>query len=152
GAAHADAVKAVTETEQRPGVRQRVLAEIDLDPPGSILEVSKSGLPLGPERHDAAGHGHVGPVLAHGVLIERQRGPGLVAPRIAVGKRRDAHRLDGRQVGAPGFLDPRPLHVRHRSRPGHAALPPYCLRYAWMNCSRSPSMTRCTSVTFTSVR
>ena len=116
-------------------------------PSALVLDVGERGLALRAERHEPAGDGDRGAVLAHGVIVRRERLGGGVGAREAIGEGRDAHRLQGRAL-----LPPRRLDVGRFSAAGHAALLPKRLRYAWMNSSRSPSITLCTSPTLSSVR
>src|SRR5260370_37535294 len=76
------------------------------------------------------------------VLVPVERSARRPGAREAVGVRCDAPLHELRQLLAP----------RHLDEAGHAALLPNRLRYASMRGSRSPSITRCTSVVFNSVR
>src|SRR5204863_2850277 len=112
------------------------------------------------DRVDPAGDGHPRTMLSHGVLVSVQRLRGGVRPLVPVGEGGYPSGLERGAVLSARHLHERPLLpartsalVRaHALAAAHAALPPNRLRYAWMNSSRSPSITRWTSPTFTSVR
>ena len=134
--------------DQLVGLAQRILPEVELDPARSRPRGGRtSSCPAAAAPTSRPGDGDRGPVVAHRVIVRGQR----LARRCGCGRtgRRTARRPAPRaaaQLVAPRRLDERALVA------GHAALPPNRLRYASMNSSRSPSITRCTSPTFSSVR
>ena len=151
--AHADVIVEVEPLQQRVSVAQLVAPQVDLDPARAVLQVQEGRLPLRPHRGDPAGDRDAGPVFAHRVVVGGERFGSGMGALVAVGERGDPRRLQRRTLLAPCRLDERALLIALVApAPAHAALPPNRLRYAWMNPSRSPSMTRCTSPTFTSVR
>ena len=104
--------------------------------------------PAGGSATSRPGDGDRRAVIAHGV-DRRPR-----APRRRCGSARSGRRTARR----PSASEPRACRAAPPRRTcgsvplGHAALLPKRLRYASMNASRSPSMTRCTSPSLSSVR
>ncbi len=142
----ADVVVQVEQLHQSPGSAERVLPEVELEPPGNILDVGEGRLPLASVRHQAAGHRDVGAIVAHGVVIGRDGGGGGKRPLERVAKWLDPGGTELVELGAARLLHERAGLIRH------AAVPPAPFRYASMNSSMSPSITLCTSVSFNSVR
>ena len=123
-----------------------VQLEVELEAPGRVGQVREGRLAVRPEGHEAAGDGHRRP-LAGG----RQRGQRLgrrVRAREPVGERLHAAAAQLGQLVAPRQLHEGAL----RRLLAHRAVRPNRLRYASMNGSMSPSITRCTSPTLSSVR
>ena len=108
-------------------------------------------LALRPPRRDAPGaRADLGALLAH-LVLERRTARGRSGACARTGRRRAA-RPSPRS--AAGFSR-RASSTKVRSsvtRASVVACPPNRLRYAWMNASRSPSITRCTSPILSSVR
>ncbi len=121
-------------------------------PARAVLQMEEGRLALRAHAHDAPGDGDGRPIVAHGVVVGGQHLGGGVAPLVPVGEGRYALGLERRALLAAGGLDERAVVVALAPVGAHAALPPKRLRYAWMKASRSPSMTRWTSPTLTSVR
>ena len=105
----------------RPALAQCVLAEVELDPPRGVLDVTERRLALRPPRRDPSGHRDLGAVFPHLVLIEADGGGAAVGAVEPVGEGRHAHRLQRRAALPPGFLDEGALL-------DHAAVPPKRLR------------------------
>ena len=121
--AYPDVVVEVEQLDQIPGRAETVPAEIDLDPPASILQMGKGGLALVPERLDATRHHDRGAVLALLVAVERERlarGVGALEP---VGEGRHPASLERRAL-----FPPRGLDVGALLDAAHAAFPPNRLR------------------------
>src|SRR2546427_2168003 len=119
---------------------QRVELDVQLDPPAVVLEVGEGGLAVRPQGDEPPGEPMGGRIAVAEAL---ERGARRRRALEAVGVRRHAapHQL-------LQLLPPRHFHeARH-----YAALLPKRLRYASMNWSRSPSITRWTSFTLSSVR
>ena len=146
-AGHPDVIVEVEEPRGLPSLAELVLTEVKLDPAARVLEVGEHRPPLGPERHQPPRDGDHRPRIAQRVVVERARLGGEVGPLVAVGVGPHAAGLERRAVVPAGLLDVGPL-----GGAAHAALPANRLRYACMNSSMSPSITRCTSVTLSSVR
>ncbi len=120
---------------------QLITFEIELDLTRRILEMRERGLPVRPQRHQSPSEGI--PRLVILAAVRRQRCLRRRAAIEAIGERRDATLDELLQLLAARGLD----------KSGHyAALFPKRFRNASMNGSRSPSMTLCTSLTFSSVR
>src|SRR2546430_10207054 len=112
---------------------------IDLDPAARVFQMPEGRLPHRPEQHEPARE----PVHRRVALTEslegRARRPRALEP-VREARHATAHELG--ELFAP----------RRRDEARHAALLPNCFKYASMKGSRSPSITFCTSVTFSSVR
>ncbi len=145
GAPHPDVIVQVEQLDHRPGVDQRIGSEIHLDPATGILQVAEDHFPLGTPRLDPSGDAHLRAVFAHGILVQGRRRAGAVGPVEAVGKGAHAEAHELGQLRAASLLDKGAIV-------GHAARCPKRFRYASMNSSMSPSITRCTSLTLSSVR
>ena len=123
-------------------IRSQLIAlEIELDLARRVLEMRERGLPVRPQRDESPSERM--PRLVILAAVRRQRCVRRRATIEAIRERRDAALDELFQLLAPRGLD----------KSGHyAALLPKRFRNASMNGSRSPSMTLCTSLTFSSVR
>ena len=141
---HADVVAEVQELHEPVGLVADVVApHVELNASRPVLDVRERRLAVPAERYQATRH----PDRDLGLGIERRERLGRrVGPLVAVRVRVDAPRAERVQR-----LPAHGLQVR-LCRPAHAALPPKRFRKVLMNSSRSPSITACTSPTFSSVR
>jgi hypothetical protein len=137
-------------------VAQLVLPEIDLDASGVVRDVGERGLPVTPPCNQPARDPNRLP-LFHTLRQKRDRVRRFMRPLVPVGVRLHAARNELIELFAPGLLDEVQVLRRFGYAGGflgvllHAAFV-CCFRYASMNVSISPSMMRCTSGIFISVR
>jgi hypothetical protein len=156
--ADADDVADVEQVEQREAVvAEHVAPEIQLEAALLVGEVSERRLAVPALRDEPPRDAHGRSLLVPRAIAEGgERLRRRVRAVEGVGERRDAARLERRQL-----LAPRPQHevevvarVRRRTTVvAHAEFASVtCFRYASTNGSMSPSITRCTSGILSSVR
>src|SRR6266702_4791560 len=113
--------------------------EVDLNLPGAVLQVTERRLAHGAQQNEPPGEPVDGRVVFAESLERRLDRAGAVE---TIGEWDDTALYELGELLPPRRLD----------EAGHAALLPKRLRYASMNGSKSPSITRWTSATFSSVR
>src|SRR6185437_460866 len=151
-AARANHIADVEQIEQRvPFVAELVLLEVELDAAAVVGNMGECGLAVGAPGHDAAGHAHGLALVVHPLWQQRHRICRAMRAVESITERLDTARFERLELLSPSAL----YEVQVLVRAHAAALPggvPSCDRYASMNGSMSPSMTRCTSGILSSVR
>src|SRR5690349_11205738 len=149
-----DDVANVEQLHVRERVAEHVFLEVELHAATLVGEMRERGLSVTAPGDDAPGDAHRRPFLD--TLCQGGRGlTGGVRPLEPIRKGRYSPRDQLIEFLAPGLLDEVEvlLLVAHAAAPLlPCPAPPLCFKYASMNSSMSPSMIRCTSGIFSSVR